>query len=360
MWWLGLPTRVTSMAYAEPIHVVYYSGNPKLWDDYVDTHPAGTLYHRQDWRKMIEQTFGFECPYLAAFSGSDIVGVLPLTVVKSCIFGTHVTSCAFADYGGVCANDLASANILVDEAINIEAKANAKSLELRHVLPVNISKFKANQNKVLSVLKLPDSEEALWKFFNAKLRNQIRKSMKSGMSVRWGHEELLPDFYSIFLRNMRDLGTPALGINFFQHIVRFHGKAADVLVLYLGDKPVSGAVALTYRNTMEVPWASSLRSYFSLLPNNLLYWTLLQQCIARKLEFFSFGRSTIDSSTYKFKTQWNSESIILNYQSYSFNNETRGDLTPQNPKYRLAIRTWQKLPIALAKMLGPFVAKGLA
>jgi FemAB-related protein (PEP-CTERM system-associated) len=360
MWWLGFPAKDTSVDYVEPVHVTQYTGDPKPLDDYVDKHPAGTIYHRQDWRKVIEQTFRYECPYLVALNGSVIVGVLPLTIVNSPFFGTYITSCAFADYGGICADDVTSAQILLDTAIKVATNVKAKSLELRHVLPTPMSTLDTHRNKVLSILKLPDSEEVLWKFFGAKLRNQIRKSMKSGMTVRWGHEDLVPDFYSVFLRNMRDLGTPALGMDFFNHIVKFHGKAADVLVLYKEDIPISGAVALTYRNTMEAPWASSIRKYFSLLPNNLLYWTLLQKCISRKLDYFSFGRSTIDSSTYKFKAQWNSESIILNYQSLAFGNNSSTDLTPRNPKYRLAIRLWKKLPIALAKRLGPFVAKGLA
>jgi len=360
MWWLGYPAKDTSSDYVEPVYVIHYSGDPKLWDDYVHKHPAGSIYHCYNWRKVIEQTFGYECPYLAAMSGSTIIGVLPLTVVKSPFFGTYITSCAFSDYGGICANDVTSAQILLDAAVNVATKVKAKSLELRHVYPIDTNALKIIQNKVLSVLRLPDSEEALWKLFGAKLRNQIRKSMKSGMTVRWGHEGLVPDFYSVFIRNMRDLGTPALGIEFFKHIVRLHGNAADVLVLYKEDIPISGAVALTYRKTMEVPWASSIRQYFSLLPNALLYWTLLQKCISRKLDFFSFGRSTIDSSTFKFKAQWNSETIILNYQSIAFGKESYTDLTPRNPKYRLAIRLWKKLPIALAKIIGPFVAKGLA
>jgi FemAB-related protein (PEP-CTERM system-associated) len=360
MWWLGSPAKDTPVDYDEPVHVAQYSGDLRLWDDYIDKHPAGTIYHRSDWRKVIELTFGFECPYLVAMSGSAIVGVLPLTVVKSPFFGTYITSSAFADFGGVCADDQNSARMLIDTAFNVANKVRARSLELRHVLPANVNNLNTHRNKVLSVLKLSDSEENLLKLFGAKLRNQIRKSMKNGMSARWGHEDLLPDFYSVFLRNMRDLGTPSLGIDFFKNLVKFHGEAADVLVIYKENIPVSGAVALSYRNTMEVPWASSNRQYFSLLPNNYLYWTLLKKCITRELDYFSFGRSTVDSSTYKFKAQWNSESIILNYQSIAFDKVSHVDLTPKNPKYSLAIRAWQKLPIALAKRIGPVVAKGLA
>jgi len=360
MWWRGFPAKDAFVDYAEPVRIVQFSDDPKLWDDYVDRHPAGTIYHRQDWRKVIEQSFGYECPSLAALSGSTIIGVLPMTIVKSPFFGTYITSCAFSDYGGICSNDNTSAQMLLNAGITMAKDVKARSLELRHVLPLNLSNLSTNTKKVLSVLELPDSEEVLWKAFDSKLRNQIRKAMKGGMSIRWGHEELLSDFYGIFLRNMRDLGTPAPGIEFFKHIVKIHGKAADVLVLYQGDIPISGAVALTYRNAMEVPWASSLRNFFSLLPNNLLYWTLLQKSIARKFDFFSFGRSTVDSSTYMFKAQWNTQPIILNYQSYACTKESYGDMTPGNPKYRLAISAWKKMPISLVKKLGPCVAKGLA
>ena len=360
MWWLGLPYNDSPAYYADPIRITQYAGDPMQWDEYVDKHPAGTIYHRQNWRKVIEQTFGYECPYLAAMSGPTLIGILPMTVVQSPFFGTYITSCAFSDYGGICANDPTSAQMLLDSAVNVAKHVKARSLELRHIHPITTNLYKTSQNKVLSVLRLSHSEEELWKFLGAKLRNQIRKSTKSGITSRWGHGDLINDFYDVFARNMRDLGTPVLGIDYFRNIVKLHGNAADVLVLYKEDMPVSCAVALTYRNTMEVPWASSIRQYFSLLPNILLYWTLLQKCISRKLDFFSFGRSTIDSSTYKFKAQWNSEPIILNYQSLSLGNNAADELTPHNPKYRMAIRAWQKLPISLSKIIGPPVAKGLA
>ena len=86
MWWHGFPAKVAFVDYAEPVRIVQFSDDPKLWDDYVDRHPAGTIFHRQDWRKVIEQSFGYECPSLAALSGSTIIGVLPMTIVKSPFF----------------------------------------------------------------------------------------------------------------------------------------------------------------------------------------------------------------------------------------------------------------------------------
>jgi FemAB-related protein (PEP-CTERM system-associated) len=360
MWWRGHPVKNRPSTTGASVEVVCYSGDPYLWDNYVDKHPAGTIYHRHDWRRVVEQTFGYECPYLAALRGVSIAGVLPLTIVKGPLFGTYIASCAFSDYGGICADDMTAARELLSEAVRIAMKHGAKFMELRHVLPVDATDMEISRNKVLSVLALPNSEEALWNFFSAKLRNQVRKSLKGGMNVRWGHDDLLADFHHVFSRNMRDLGTPALGIEYFRNILDFHGDAADVLILYKGSTPISGAVALTYRDTMEVPWASSIREYFSLLPNMLLYWTILKECIRRGLHNFSFGRSTEGSPTAKFKAQWNSEAVALNYQVASLDCQCRSDLTPMNPKYRLAVKTWKKLPLVVTRRLGPFVARQLA
>jgi hypothetical protein len=35
------------------------------------------------------------------------------------------------------------------------------------------------------------------------------------------------------------------------------------------------------------------------------------------------------------------------------------ELNPLNPKYRLAIKLWQRLPLAFANLIGPHIAKSL-
>ena len=55
--------------------------------------------------------------------------------------------------------------------------------------------------KVTYYLSLPDDEEALMKQFKAKLRSQIRRPMKEGMTAKVFDKDGLDYFYTIFAVN---------------------------------------------------------------------------------------------------------------------------------------------------------------
>ena len=360
MWWMAQPVRFSESGSTETVTLSRYSGDPKEWNQYVDNHPAGSIYHRWGWLEVVSTSFGFETLGLVARRGDCVTGILPLTVITGPLFGTYLTSSAFADVGGVIADDEPTARALIAAAKDLSRRVKARHVEFRNVFPISADGLVNTKKKVLSVLKLPDSLEDLWTSFGGKVRNQIRKSQKAGFTVQWGGAELLKPFYEVYLRNMRDLGSPALSMSFFRNVIGCLGKGATVLILYKGGLSVSGAVGLTYRQTMEVPWASSLREYFHLCPNNLLYWELLKRCVEHQMSYFSFGRSTVDSSTYRFKKQWGAKAVILNYQFLQTSRRPLPDLSSSNRKYNLLISFWKKLPLCVAGRLGPRIARGLA
>ena len=136
------------------------------------------------------------------------------------------------------------------------------------------------------------------------MRNQVRKGEKSGLTVARGGEELLPDFYSVFSRNMRDLGTPVYGAGLFAAALRQFPSDAELFVVRAERTPVAAALLLHGPGVTEVPSASSLRQYNHTCANMLLYWNLLERAVERGQAVFDFGRSTIDGPTYRFKKQW--------------------------------------------------------
>lgn len=360
MWWTESPIRFDHLkSNSTPVVSVYVTENGE-WDDYVEHHPASTIYHTIAWQRVIEHSFNHRCYYLIARRGSEVVGILPLVLVKSWLFSTYLVSNAFADVGGICANDLVVANALLNEAYALGQKIGADHIELRHVVEVPIEGLENNKVKVLPVLKLPVSIDELWRGFDNKLRNLIRKSQRAGLTTVWGHRELVRPFYEVYARNMRDLGTPVVSMNFFENLAEEFDQQLEIVVLYKNSLPISGAVGLYYRQTFEVPWASSRHDFLSLAPNNLLYWEILTRCIKLGLAFFSFGRSTPNSGAYIFKDQWRPEPIPLNYQFLMIKDDRIPKLSPDNPNYGLAIKLWKKIPIKISNLIGPWIAKDLA
>lgn len=207
-------------------------------------------------------------------------------------------------------------------------------------------------------LPLHADAESQWASLDRKVRNQIRKAEKSGLTVEDGGASLVPEFHTVFARNMRDLGTPVYARRFFDEILHAFPDEARVFVVRHGRRPVAASITLTDRGTTEVPWASSLREMNDKAPNMLLYWAMLRLAIDRGSRRFDFGRSSPGAGTYRFKEQWGARPVPLVWEYAGLSGELP-DLSPANPKYRLAIAVWQRLPLSITKVVGPHLVRHL-
>jgi len=330
-----------------------------VWDAYVLSKPAAFNYHRYVWRDVIENSFGHQCHYLAAKdNGGGVVGILPLVYMQSRLFGRFLVSQPFFNYGGVLCDHRKIGDALLDEAAVLRNELGADYVELRHTDPWP-GDLPAKQHKVSMALELTGNADAHWQGFNTKLRNQIRKALKSGLSATIGGKELLADFYTVFVRNMRDLGTPVYPQKFFAEVLSAFSGDGRVIAVYLEGKPVAAGVTVRFRDTLEIPWASSIRDYNPLCPNNLLYWTALQYALEIGCKRFDFGRSTRGEGTYRFKEQWGAKPLQLNWQYLLQNGVALPELNNSSPNYEMAIKVWQQLPLSLTRVIGPHVVKNL-
>jgi serine/alanine adding enzyme len=180
----------------------------------------------------------------------------------------------------------------------------------------------------------------------------VRKAEKEGLASTVGGAELLAGFYSVFAENMRDLGTPVYPRDLFVRTLE-QFPDARVFVVRLGDKTVAGAVALRFRDTVLVPWASSLRAYRSRCPNMLLYWTMLKTAVEDGAARFDFGRSSPDAGTHQFKLQWGARETPLHWEYSLLGGATIPDQGPSNSRFHLAIDLWRRMPLIVANSIGP-------
>ena len=329
------------------------------WDAYVYSNPAASNYHRYGWRDVIEDSFGHPCHYLAARDdGGGVVGILPLVFMQSRLFGRFLVSLPFFNYGGLLCDNQKISAALLSEAAALRKELGAEHVELRHTDP-SPGDLLTKRHKVCMALELAGDAEAQWQGFNAKLRNQIRKAEKSGLSATTGGIELLPDFYTIFVRNMRDLGTPVYAQKFFATVLAAFPGDTRIITVTLEGKPVAAGFITWFRETVEIPWASSIRDYNPLCPNNLLYWTTLQYALNIGCKRFDFGRSTPGEGTYRFKEQWGAKPLQLNWQYLLPSGGAMPELNNKNPKFAMAIKIWQKLPLPITRILGPHLVKNI-
>lgn len=331
------------------------------WDAYVQSHSNAAGYHEWAWRNVFTRAFGHECLYLIARtagahgSAGGVCGVLPVVKIASPIFGRTMTSLPFVNFGGVLSHDPEVGRALVNEAAALARTHHCKHVELRHI-GRQFDDFPCKQHKVTMRLPL---EAGMWDRIDRKARNQVRKAEKSGLTIVSGGRDLLPDFYRVFARNMRDLGTPVYSPKLFDEVLQAFPDRARVTVVRLKDEPVAAGLTYRTRNLVEIPWASSIRDYNSLCPNHLLYWHAIESAVSEGVETFDFGRSTPGEGTFKFKEQWGAQPVPLHWEYWLASGDSLPDQSPKNPKFQLMIAAWKHMPLWLANRLGPPIVRGI-
>ncbi|PIE63627.1 MAG: hypothetical protein CSA26_12020, partial [Desulfobacterales bacterium] len=304
--------------------VIETSGNEKEWDVFVNNHPDATPYHLSSWIKAVKEAYGFDYYRLIAKKNDTILGVLPLVHMRLPLKSTSLISVPYGDTAGILSNDKSTTKALLTAAYDLAQDKGNCDIELRgnmQYLPEEFTELfrKLPTNKVRMLLKLPENSEILWDGFKSKLRSQIRKAQKNGLSFELANHRI-DDFYSVISQNMRDLGSPVHSRKWFCEIIQQYGANASLAIVSHEQRPVGAAITLQTGNKVSIPWASTLRKYNKLSPNMLLYWGILKNAAENGCSTFDFGRSTQGEGTYKFKKQWGAVEHPLEWYRLSSKN----------------------------------------
>jgi FemAB-related protein (PEP-CTERM system-associated) len=324
------------------------------WDAFVRASPGGDHCHLTAWRRVVERAYGHSSFYLWAREDGVPRGVLPLVHLRSRLFARRLVSMPFLDDGGACAEEPAVARALADEAVRLAHRLRVDVLDLRHRRPSGLD-LAPHGAKVTFRLDLIGGASALWARLDAKVRNQVRKGQKSGLAVEWTGRDGVADFYDVFAVNMRDLGSPVHDRRFFEALLGELPDEAGLAIVRHDGRPIAGAVCLSFRETVHVPWASSLRAFRGLCANNVLYWEIMSRASEEGRRWLDFGRSTRGSGTYHFKRQWGAREEPLHWQCLTRGSGNGALIDSSEGRYGLAARVWSRLPVALTRLVGPAI-----
>lgn len=333
------------------------------WNDYVSSNPRCTVYHRYEFKTIIQRAFQQTPHYLLALNTEEhIVGILPSVQLNSRLFGNFIISMPYFNYGGPIADHADIEQQLVQALIDKAQQLGIDHIELRETQPR--AHYPARTDKAAMLFALPATEPLLWQQIGSKVRAQIKKAQNHGLTIRIGQQELLADFYRVFAENMRDLGTPVYSRDFFatlfDTLTDKAGPEPRLVIAYSNaGQAISAGLLISHQGTVEIPWASTLRSANSLNANMFLYWHVLAHSVNQRAAFFDFGRSSKEAGTFKFKKQWGAKPQQLFWHYWLPDNAPLPAITTNNPKYNLAIKLWQRLPVWLTRLIGPAIVKNI-
>jgi FemAB-related protein (PEP-CTERM system-associated) len=329
------------------------------WRETVEELGASTVAHAPEWFRAIRKGYGHEPLYLSGEDGDGRAGVLPAFIVRRPLLGTVVSSMPFLDTGGPCSASPELTHALVAHLVGEARRLGARAVELRGTERLSLDQPPL-ENKVNLVLPLPADPDRLWRGVGGAIRNQIRKAERSGLTVEFGHTELLGPFYDAFAVRMRDLGSPVHARGFLGAVLEAFGPRARIALVRKGHAPVGGLVALAHKDSLVIPWATCLKEYFALCPNMLMYWETLRTACREGFRRFDFGRSSRNSGTYQFKRQWGAHeepafwyAIPLAARANGHDSHASAAAASGGHAKGLVVKAWQRLPLPVTRWLGP-------
>ncbi len=322
------------------------------WQSYLQTRPEATIFHEPAWGKLMEEVYGNRPWYLTVRRDGDVVGCLQLIEQRSWLFGSHLCSLPYFDSAGVLADDDVARDELLDAARSLRADRRCHWIELRHEGQTG-SDLPARTDKMTMRLVLPQESETLWEGFKAKVRNQVRKAEKEGLATESGGVELVDAFHRVYVRNMRDLGSPPHSRAFFRRLTVAFPRRTRVFVVRAGQQAIAASLTVRDGHAVRVPWAGADWRFRKLNANMLLYWTMLDWSCRNEAGCFDFGRSTVNAGTYRFKKQWGAEPVPLVWQFLLPDGEELPEVKPDSGAFKFLTACWTKLPLPLARWLGP-------
>lgn len=340
----------------DPLHIREATdADAEAWNQFVEQHEHGSTFHRWEWRDVYRDVYRHEAPYLTAWDGDTLAGVLPLVRVKSLVFGHYLVSLPYVSYGGPLGSASAQRALTTRAA---ELGRGAKLVELRSRVPLDTELTPVNRKITVVLDVVPNDYEATFKRFDSKLRSQVRRGEKEGVVVRFGREHT-PAYHKVFAEHMRDLGSPAHGLHFFERVADALGERAWIGVAYLGEEPVAAGFAIENGREVEISWASALRRYQKISPNMALYGAFIRRTCERGFSVFNFGRCTEGSGTHKFKRQWGSNDEPLPWYQHTISSAPGAPPAGDQGAYGMAVRIWQRLPLQITNPLGTVLIRGI-
>lgn len=331
-------------------------GDALRWDRFVADCPEATFFHRAGWKNIIEDVFGHEAIYLLAESSEGIEGILPLGRIRSRMFGDSLISIPFCVYGGVAATSENARTQLMDEASRLAETLSVDYLELRHRTPY--ADWPAKELYVTFRKEiLPDPDDNL-KAIPRKQRAVVRKGIKNGLETDLDAD--VERFFHAYATSVRNLGTPVYPKRYYRALFEQFGDDCEIMTVTKDGRTISSVMTFYFRDEVIPYYGGGTDEARGLKANDFMYWELMRRSAAAGHRVFDYGRSKIGTGSFSFKKNWGFVPEPLPYQYKLVAASEVPNVSPTNPKYKFFVKAWQRLPLSVSTLVGPWISRNIA
>lgn len=328
-------------------------------DAFVRAHPGGTIFHRPAWSRMVERGCGQRAHYLVAEQDGAIAGVLPLAEIRSRLFGNALASAGFGTGGGLLGLSDAVEDALAQAGWELAERLGCSTMELRGGrLPAGWTRSEGVYANFARAL--PADARTLLASIPKRQRAEVARAQRFGVVTSAGRDQRHRDaHFRAYSESVRNLGTPIFPKALFDAALDEYGEEADVIVAWKDGRPLSALLNFYEKGVCQPFWGGGTAEARRWKANDLIYFDVMERAIARGCTAADFGRSKVGTGAWQRKRIWGFEETPLVYGVRTADGAGPREINPLNPKYRLQIAAWQRLPLWLANRVGPIIARGL-
>lgn len=321
---------------------------------------AGSPFHRPLWLDAVERGTGQRARGLIAERRGEITGWLPLTEVQSPLFARALVSSGFGVGGGPLCVREDTAHRLCQAAAELATRLSCASVELRggsapadwHVRTDSHANFCA---------PLAANDEAQLLAIPRKQRAEVRKGLQQDLVLSVGRDEYhRAAHYAVYAESVRNLGTPVFPRALFDAVLDAFGDDADILLLCHEGQAHSAVLTIYHQGTAMPYWGGGVWDARRTRSNEVMYYGLMCHSRERGCAHFDFGRSKVGSGAFVYKKNWGFEPEPFSYATWTADGMEARDVDPTSAAYSQKIALWKRLPLPVANLLGPIIARGLA
>lgn len=330
-------------------------------EQFVREHPDATPFHLPAWSLAVAEGCGQTSHMLIAERANrTIAGVLPLTEIRSRLFGRALVSNGFAVGGGILAENAAAVPILADAGWSLAQRLQCPTLELRGGTIPDDGWQRDDDSYLGFTRPLADSDAAELLAIPRKQRAEVRKALDAALEIEIGRgPQDARAHYAVYSESVRNLGTPVFPARLFRAVLQHFGDAADILTIRAQGRAVASVLSLYFNGTVYPYWGGGTLAARGLRANDRMYFALMAHARARGCTRFDFGRSKVGTGAAAFKKNWGFEGVPLLYGKRAMTGVALREINPLNPRYAQKVALWKKLPLGVANLLGPYISKGL-
>lgn len=321
------------------------------WEDFVEASPQATFAHLLGWRNVVTRTYQHMPCYLMVWEAGQVVGLLPLFLIKSKLFGRFLVTAPYLSHGGLVATSDEAASVLVQEAKAIAGRERARYVEIRSCQRIEHG-LVLKDSYCTFLLPLAPDPHTLWEGFEGRGRKAIKRALKSALTVERGRH-LIEVFDAVLSRHMCEQGTPFHREIFYRHLLEELPNQSEILMVRREAQYLGGLLLVTYKDTVLPLYGGALAGERNTSAMSFLLWETIRYSCEKGFRCLDLGRSQWGSGSCLFKRQWGAEAVPMFYEYYLADGATMPHMFPTNPKFRLAIAIWKRLPLFVTRALGP-------